>query len=1060
MFYPESYGSVKEMLDEALKEQAAAAESNEEGFEDGTTRVLGKKTTDLLGSIFYVLELMARREAVYREDYRMAVVRAQKRGKQVEGKKGWISKGDKASMVTTITFSFWCLNPAVSFDDLKEDARSIVLTSGTLSPMATFASELDVKFPISLEANHVVDKAQVWVATLAAGPTDYSLNAAYRNANTLQFQDEVGRLLLEVCGVVPHGVLLFLPSYKMLNNLEQRWQQTGLWQELFRVKHIIMEPKGNDRLEAVMKDFYSVIGETSRAGRTDLGQTGALFMAVCRGKVSEGMDFADNNARAVICVGIPFPNVKDTLVDLKKKYNDHQRSQKKTGVLSGGEWYEIQAFRALNQALGRCIRHRDDWGAILMVDDRFQRNTRYVGGLSKWVRGRVAHHERCKPMLDSLVRFAQDMKHFSEEREEVKAAEAEEREKRRKEKEEEKEKGEAQEQTGASSGYFSGRGGEEREASTAWHSANLASVSAKLAAAKATALETARREQRAVEGRSNPVNLGTSSLPTRSGTTSSLANVASVVSITSSPFNISPSPPPGGKVVELKGSTSSLLSTSSLSPLPLPSKVQVLPPQKSSKSRKMEFVSDDEEEAVVSKVMEKVAEKQVELSKPKKVSAEEDRVSRPVATSGPGRLARFAYTGSRGGQGTTSSSSVAQSNTSSHSARDGRSNQSAERPGEASVKDMRSRFAAKAAASNSSRVPSPLPARAGASSSGASVTSITSSPLESSTRVTLGEATKRKKSPSPECDFDLSDDFDIEIEEVGKTELVQQKPNMSESDFDLGMEFEEEMEEEKAVPAAPPAARHDGGWLSRPSAGLRTPGPVASGGKPGPLAKKAKTEVKSAEDEFLEDEGLSLADFDGPGALTVSRSPEGKEVLVAKEVMPREVLSVPISSLALSSDPFALADRRLEEKPWIMGMLPEEQGDGQEQDDSAERALVAQMLRRRRRSAAKHAEEPEPSRAVLPAPPGSTRKPLFRQETPAKVVTPAAAERSRWSSGEEVEAPRQARPSLDSADEIDEPEEVERKVGRVEGRVSKLARKKPRLATREVVRDSDEDFVM
>lgn len=29
---------------------------------------------------------------------------------------------------------------------------------------------------------------------------------------------------------------------------------------------------------------------------------GALFFAVCRGEVSEGMDFADNNARAVITV--------------------------------------------------------------------------------------------------------------------------------------------------------------------------------------------------------------------------------------------------------------------------------------------------------------------------------------------------------------------------------------------------------------------------------------------------------------------------------------------------------------------------------------------------------------------------------------------------------------------------------------------------------------------------------------------------------------------------------------------------------------------------------------
>ena len=35
-----------------------------------------------------------------------------------------------------------------------------------------------------------------------------------------------------------------------------------------------------------------------------LDSIGALFLAVCRGKVSEGLDFADNNARAVITVSI------------------------------------------------------------------------------------------------------------------------------------------------------------------------------------------------------------------------------------------------------------------------------------------------------------------------------------------------------------------------------------------------------------------------------------------------------------------------------------------------------------------------------------------------------------------------------------------------------------------------------------------------------------------------------------------------------------------------------------------------------------------------------------
>ena len=36
--------------------------------------------------------------------------------------------------------------------------------------------------------------------------------------------------------------------------------------------------------------------------------TGALFLAVCRGKVSEGLDFSDDNARAVIAVSFIYLN--------------------------------------------------------------------------------------------------------------------------------------------------------------------------------------------------------------------------------------------------------------------------------------------------------------------------------------------------------------------------------------------------------------------------------------------------------------------------------------------------------------------------------------------------------------------------------------------------------------------------------------------------------------------------------------------------------------------------------------------------------------------------------
>ena len=41
------------------------------------------------------------------------------------------------------------------------------------------------------------------------------------------------------------------------------------------------------------------------------------------------------------------------------------------------------ACRALNQAIGRCIRHRADFGAIMLFDDRF-RQPRYQKNLSRW----------------------------------------------------------------------------------------------------------------------------------------------------------------------------------------------------------------------------------------------------------------------------------------------------------------------------------------------------------------------------------------------------------------------------------------------------------------------------------------------------------------------------------------------------------------------------------------------------------------------------------------------------------------------------------------------------
>lgn len=76
--------------------------------------------------------------------------------------------------------------------------------------------------------------------------------------------------------------------------------------------------------------------------------SGAVLLAVMRGRSSEGVDFLDDCARAVVIVGIPYPPLYETSVRLKRSFNQDHAAL----LGSGDDWYAAEAFRAVNQAIG------------------------------------------------------------------------------------------------------------------------------------------------------------------------------------------------------------------------------------------------------------------------------------------------------------------------------------------------------------------------------------------------------------------------------------------------------------------------------------------------------------------------------------------------------------------------------------------------------------------------------------------------------------------------------------------------------------------------------------
>lgn len=110
-------------------------------------------------------------------------------------------------------------------------------------------------------------------------------------------------------------------------------------------------------------------------------RTGAILLAVMGSRLSEGVNFSDRLARAVVVVGQPYPNIHD--VETRERAEHYARLWQGDSRATS-EYLENTCMRTVNQTIGRAIRHAQDYAAIILIDARYG-HARTRAKLSTWI---------------------------------------------------------------------------------------------------------------------------------------------------------------------------------------------------------------------------------------------------------------------------------------------------------------------------------------------------------------------------------------------------------------------------------------------------------------------------------------------------------------------------------------------------------------------------------------------------------------------------------------------------------------------------------------------------
>ncbi|KAL2338079.1 hypothetical protein Fmac_012525 [Flemingia macrophylla] len=287
------------------------------------------------------------------------------------------------------------------FSEIVDEAHAVVLVGGTLQPIEETRERLFPWLPPNrlhfFSCGHIVPPDSIMPIAVTRGPTGRSFDFSFSSRSSPDMMREIGLLLCNLVTVVPEGIVVFFPSFDYEDRVYENWETTGILERITKRKRVFREPRNNMDVESVLKEYKDTI-DTLSGMNSEVKQSshsGAILLAVVGAKLSEGINLSDGMGRCIVMVGLPYANPSDIELLERIKHIEGFRNLKLhenpsfsasydlyCGDVKGGfdilrscshrgrEYYENLCMKAVNQSIGRAIRHINDYAAILLVDTR------------------------------------------------------------------------------------------------------------------------------------------------------------------------------------------------------------------------------------------------------------------------------------------------------------------------------------------------------------------------------------------------------------------------------------------------------------------------------------------------------------------------------------------------------------------------------------------------------------------------------------------------------------------------------------------------------------------